>query len=234
MNDDLSPLVGESLPHWKPPQLPERETIAGRYCRLEPVNVERHARELFDANAADASGRMWTYLAYGPFADLEAYREWMTATCLGDDPLFFAILDTSDNKPTGLASYLRIQPASGSIEVGHLQYSPKLQCSRAATEAMHLMMREAFDLGYRRYEWKCDSLNTASRRSAERLGFTFEGVFRQATVYKGRNRDTAWYAIIDRDWPRVRDRLERWLDPGNFDSSGQQRSSLSRLMADSG
>src|SRR4029077_21025413 len=140
-----------------------------------------------EADAADAEGRSWTYLAYGPFSDLTSYRAWLDANCLGDDPLFFAVIDAADNLPAGLVSYLRIAPATGSIEVGHIHYSPRLQRSPAATEAMYLMMKGAFESGYRRYEWKCDALNAASRVAAQRLGLSFEGIFRQATVYKERN-----------------------------------------------
>ena len=153
----------------------------------------------------------------------------MSATCLGDDPLFFAILDQADGKATGVASYLRITPAAGSLEVGHIHYSPRLQRSPAATEAMFLMMRWAFDSGYRRYEWKCDALNAASRAAAHRLGLSFEGVFRQATVTKGRNRDTAWYAAIDAEWPALRAAFQAWLAPGNFDGAGRQRARLTDL-----
>ncbi len=145
---------------------------------------------------------------------------------MGNDPLFFTIMDCAGNKPLGLASYLRIDPRSGSIEVGHLAYSPLLQRTAAATEAMYLMMSRAFELGYRRYEWKCDALNAPSRSAAQRLGFTFEGIFRQATVVKGRSRDTAWFAIIDQDWPAIREAFIRWLSPANFDAAGRQRSPL--------
>jgi RimJ/RimL family protein N-acetyltransferase len=151
----------------------------------------------------------------------------MCATCLGTDPRFYAIIASPEGKAVGVASYLRITPASGSIEVGHLHYSPRLQRSPAATEAMYLLMERAFELGYRRYEWKCDALNAASRAAAQRLGLSFEGVFRQATVYKGRNRDTAWYAAIDAEWPALREAFLEWLDPGNFDGDGRQRTRLS-------
>ncbi len=148
------------------------------------------------------------------------------SSCTGDDPLFHTILD-SDDVPVGLASYLRIDPDNGSIEVGHIHYSPLLQRQPAGTEAMFLMMSQVFDeLGYRRYEWKCDALNASSRRAAERLGFTYEGTFRQATHYKGRNRDTAWFSIIDKDWPRICDAFNLWLELANFDDSGKQKSSL--------
>jgi RimJ/RimL family protein N-acetyltransferase len=153
----------------------------------------------------------------------------MCAHCLGDDPLFFAVIDKADGKAVGVASYLRINPAAGSIEVGGIRYSPRLQRSPAATEAMYLMMQAAFEIGYRRYEWKCDALNAASRAAAQRLGLSFEGVFRQALVYKGRNRDTAWYAAIDRDWPALREAFLAWLAPGNFDGAGRQRTRLTDL-----
>ena len=160
---------------------------------------------------------------------MASYRAWLDANCRGDDPLFFAVTARADGRPAGLVSYLRITPASGSIEVGHIHYSPHLQRSPAATEAMYLMMKQAFELGYRRYEWKCDGLNAASRAAAQRLGLSFEGVFRQAAVYKGRNRDTAWYAAIDAEWPALRDAFLTWLAPDNFDGKGQQRARLSDL-----
>ena len=225
--NDLGQPIGFPLPGWVPPPAPPREPMQGRYCRLEPLDLDRHAEALFEADAADADGRGWTYLAYGPFRDLASYRTWLSATCLGDDPLFFAVIDLAGGRPAGLVSYLRITPAAGSIEVGHIHYSPRLKRSPAATEAMYLMMKAAFDLGYRRYEWKCDALNAASRAAAQRLGLSFEGVFRQATVYKGRNRDTAWYAAIDAEWPVLREAFQAWLDPGNFDGHGRQRTRLS-------
>jgi RimJ/RimL family protein N-acetyltransferase len=221
--------VGFPLPDWRPPRLPPREPISGRWCRLDPLDPDRHAEDLFAASLADVDGPGWTYLAYGPFHSLAGYRAWMEATCRGDDPQFFAISRLTDNKPVGVAGYLRIAPASGSIEVGHIHYSPALQRTVAATEAMYLMMKRAFELGYRRYEWKCDTHNAASRAAAQRLGLSFEGIFRQATVYKGRNRDTAWYAAIDADWPRLQAAFETWLDPNNFDGQGRQRSRLTDL-----
>lgn len=203
--------------------------MAGRLCRLEPLDPDRHAADLHAANALDADGGSWTYMPYGPFDSLKSYRDWMSRSCLGDDPLFFAIIDSDSGSPVGVASYLRIAPASGAIEVGHIHYSPRLQRTPAATEAMYLMMERAFERGYRRYEWKCDALNTASRAAAQRLGFTFEGVFRQATVYKGRNRDTAWYAITDSEWPSLRESFLAWLNPDNFDAGGRQRVRLAGL-----
>ena len=227
--NDLGQAIGFPLPNWKPARLPARSPLVGRYCRLEPLDPALHAEPLFEAHAADVEGRGWTYLAYGPFSTAESYRDWMNAHWLGDDPLFFTVVDRERGEAGGVASYLRIAPVSGSIEVGHIHFSPKLQRLPAATEAMYLMMRHAFELGYRRYEWKCDALNAASRAAAQRLGLSFEGIFRQATVYKGRNRDTAWYAAIDADRPALRAAFETWLDPANFDSHGQQRLRLSDL-----
>lgn len=227
--NDLGQPIGFPIPGWTPPPVPPREPMDGRYCQLEPLDPDRHADALFESNAADADGRGWTYLAYGPFATLASYRAWMSKTCLGDDPMFFAVLDSATRRPAGVASYLRITPAAGSIEVGHIHYSPGLKRSPAATEAMYLMMERAFGLGYRRYEWKCDALNAASRAAAQRLGLSFEGVFRQAAVYKGRNRDTAWFAIVDADWPALRQAFQAWLVPANFDARGRQRSRLADL-----
>jgi RimJ/RimL family protein N-acetyltransferase len=201
--------------------------MQGRFCRLEPINSAVHAADLFAANALDVEGRNWTYLSYGPFPDLESYRAWIEATCLSDDPLFFAIVSLRTGKAVGVASFLRITPESGSIEVGHINYSPVLSRTPAGTEAMALMMNHVFALGYRRYEWKCDAFNAPSRVAAQRLGFSFEGVFRQATVYKGRNRDTAWYAVIDKEWPSLKAAYERWLSPDNFNIDGTQRRRLS-------
>jgi len=223
--------VGFAVPDWKPPCMPARETIEGRFCRLEPLDPQRHAAGLHAANALDVEGRNWTYLPYGPFATLESYRAWVEQSSRGSDPLFFAIVDRAKNQPVGVASYLRIDPASASIEVGHINYSPLLQQAPAATEAMVLMMRQAFALGYRRYEWKCNALNAPSRVAAQRLGFSYEGVFRQARVDKGHNRDTAWYAAIDTEWPALQAAFGEWLAPANFDDQGRQRVRLSVLTA---
>jgi RimJ/RimL family protein N-acetyltransferase len=220
--------IGDPVPGWSAPPRPPREVVEGRYVRLEPID-ERFASDLHDANVEDADGRSWTYLPYGPFADVQAYRRWMQATCLGGDPLFQAIVDRESERAVGLAAFMRIAPEPGTIEVGHVHFSPRLQRTRGATEAMALMMRRAFELGYRRYEWKCDALNAPSRAAAQRLGFSYEGIFRQATVYKGRSRDTAWYAAIDKDWPALSRALDAWLSPGNFDESGAQRVRLSDL-----
>ncbi|MCC7263437.1 MAG: GNAT family N-acetyltransferase [Candidatus Latescibacteria bacterium] len=233
MNDtnELGQPVGFALPDWEPPSRPLRCALEGRYCRLEPLNAVQHAEALFAANALDDEGRNWTYLPYGPFADLEDYRAWVDQVSGGEDPLFFAIVEQATGLAAGVASYLRIAPESGSIEVGHINYSPLLQRTRAATEAMCLMMEQAFALGYRRYEWKCNALNIPSREAAQRLGFSYEGLFRQATVVRGRNRDTAWYSVIDAEWPALEAAFGQWLDPANFDAQGQQRRSLSSLTA---
>jgi len=225
--------IGYPVPDWSPRPRPPRSPMRGRYCTVEPLDVDRHAASLHANNRTAADERAWTYLAYGPFATLVVYRDWLYAHAQSDDPLFHAIVDTETSDAVGVASYLRIDPANGVIEVGHLNYSPRLQRTRAATEAMYLMMRRAFDeLGYRRYEWKCDSLNEPSRQAALRLGFTFEGVFRQALVYKGRNRDTAWFSIVDGEWPALRAAFEQWLDPVNFDEAGRQRRRLADLIAE--
>lgn len=221
--------IGNPLPHWQSAETPTRQTLEGRYCRVEPVNPDRHLDSLFEAFSLDTDARHWTYLPYGPFPSKDDFRSWMEATCLDNDPRFYAIVDAVLGRAVGLASYLRIAPRTGSIEVGHLRFSSLLQQQRAATEAMFLMMANAFALGYRRYEWKCDSLNAPSRAAAERLGFRFEGRFRQHTVTKARNRDTDWFSILDTEWPALRTAFEVWLDPANFDSAGNQRTSLSEL-----
>lgn len=223
--------IGAELAGWHAPPRPGRTVLEGRFCRVEPLNVERHARQLHDANSVDREGRMWTYLFSGPFASFQDYRAWLEPRPASEDPLFFAFVDLQRAQAVGTGAYLRIDPANGVLEVGHLAFSPLMQRTPVATEAMYLMMRNAFEAGYRRYEWKCDALNAASRHAAERLGFTFEGIFRQAIVYKGRNRDTAWYSIIDREWPALDAAFRAWLDPGNFDAEGRQRLGLAALRA---
>lgn len=223
--------IGFALPDWTPPPRPPRQPLIGQYCRIEPLDIARHAADLHTANMLDPSGRAFTYLSSGPFDSLESYQQWIVTSCHGDDPLFHAIVDSSTGMAAGVAAYMRIDPPNGVIEVGHLNFSPLLQQTRAATEAMHLMMKNAFALGYRRYEWKCDSLNAPSRAAARRLGFSYEGLFQQAIVYKGRNRDTAWFSITDREWPALYAAQEQWLAPENFDAEGRQRVSLSALTA---
>lgn len=226
--DSTGQRAGALLPGWMPPPRPAREPLSGRWCRLEPLEARLHADSLFEANAADGDGRMWTYLGYGSFRSRVDYHAWVELNAVATDPLFFAIVDNATGRATGVAAYLRIDPVNGSIEIGHLAYSPALQRTTVATEAMYLMIRHVFDLGYRRCEWKCNDLNEPSKTAARRLGFTFEGVFRQAMVVKGRNRDTAWFSIIDTEWPARRAAFERWLAPDNFDASGRQQTVLGK------
>jgi RimJ/RimL family protein N-acetyltransferase len=234
MSDTVNHLgqpIGFPLADWTPRRPPPRTAMDGLDCRVEPIDPARHGADLHAANLADGEGRIWTYLPYGPFDELADYRDWLERACLGDDPLFHAIVDRRSGRAVGVASYLRIDPPNGVIEVGHINYAPVLQKTPAATEAMFLMMKRVFDeLGYRRYEWKCDALNAGSRAAAERLGFRYEGLFRQATLYKGRNRDTAWYAIVDSEWPALKEVFEAWLAASNFDAGGRQRRSLSSMM----
>jgi RimJ/RimL family protein N-acetyltransferase len=234
--NELGQPVGHPVPGWTPRPPATAAVLKGRYCRLERLDPHRHAEELFTADQLDARGESWTYLPYGPFDTLADYRHWVEQVCGGDDPLFYAIVDTTDTDPAaaggqpravGVLSYLRMQPEIGVIEIGHVHYSPLLQRRRAATEAQYLLASHAFEeLGYRRLEWKCDALNAASRSAAARLGFTYEGTLRQAAMVKGRNRDTAWYSITDSEWPDLRDRFASWLHPDNFDAQGRQRTSL--------
>ena len=229
--NSLGQKIGFPLSGWVPPPAPSKESIAGRYCQLVPLDPDLHAADLHAANGLDVEQRMWTYLPYGPFESFEQYCEWLRAARESTDPLYFAVIDSTTKRAVGVVSYLRIDPKNGVIEVGHLAYSPRLQRTPAATECMYLLMKQAFDLGYRRYEWKCDSLNAPSRAAALRLGFQFEGLFRQAAVYKERSRDTAWYSIIDREWPQIEAAFERWLDPANFNAHGEQHLRLSDLTA---
>ncbi|PID62506.1 MAG: GNAT family N-acetyltransferase [Gammaproteobacteria bacterium] len=219
--------IGEPVPHWQGAKRPEKITLTGKFCRLEPLNADQHAADLYAAFALDKAGKLWTYMPTDPFDSEAEVKTWVAHNASLDDPLFYAIVDKQSDKAVGVAAYLRINPASGCIEVGHLTFSPLLQRTPLATEAMFLMMQYAFDiLGYRRYEWKCDSLNSASCKAAKRLGFQFEGTFRQALVYKGRNRDTAWFAIIDKDWQILKKRFLSWLSADNFTANGQQHRRL--------
>jgi RimJ/RimL family protein N-acetyltransferase len=222
--------IGAPLPGWLPRSSPPRSPIEGRFCRVEPLDCDRHAADLFAANGADPEGRNWTYLPQGPYAAFEPYRAALAAAIMREKALAHAIVERGSGRAVGVASYLSIDPPNGTIEIGAINYSPRLQRRAAATEAMYLLMRRVFDeLGYRRYEWKCDSLNEPSRAAAQRLGFRYEGLFRQAVVYKGRNRDTAWFSVVDGEWPDLRAAFERWLDPANFDADGRQRSGLASL-----
>ncbi|WP_333831319.1 GNAT family N-acetyltransferase [Pararhodobacter sp.] len=215
------------LADWVAPGLPPRVALQGRYVRLEPL-VPAHAEGLFAAFAEDSAGEMWRYLPHGPFADLAGYRGWLDAARLMHDPLHFAIR-MADGRLGGSLSLMRMEPRAGSIETGWLTFAPRLQRTREASEAVFLLMQWAFEAGYRRFEWKCDAANLPSRRAAERFGFSYEGLFRRAGVVKGRNRDTAWFAAIDADWPALGAAFGEWLAPENFDGSGQQRQSLAVL-----
>ena len=229
--NDLGQPIGFPVADWQACEHPRGAIMRGKLCRLEPVDVDKHAGDLFAAFIQDQDHRNWTYLPYGPFATEEELRNWMSSACLGDDPCFFSITDLATEKTVGIASYLRIEPGAGVIEVGHIHFSPLMQGKPISTEAMYLMMRQVFDVwGYRRYEWKCDALNGPSCAAAQRLGMMFEGIFRQAIMYKQRNRDTAWYSILDREWPTARTVFESWLDAENFDAEGRQQTSLSQTM----
>lgn len=222
--------IGPALPDWTPRPYPPRTAMEGRTCRVVPLEAEAHAAGLYAVYSAADDRRGWTYLGDEMPESMAAYRARLDAMTASRDPLFHAILDRESDAPLGIASYLRIDPANGVIEVGHLHFGPHLQRTPASTEAMVLMMTRAFDeLGYRRYEWKCDSLNAPSRAAALRLGFTFEGIFRNAVVVKGRSRDTAWFSITDAEWPTVRAGFKAWLDPANFDAEGRQRRGLAEL-----
>jgi RimJ/RimL family protein N-acetyltransferase len=218
---------------WTPASPPGRIALNGELVRLESLDPPRHAEALYAAShATGEDSRLWDYLAYGPFASQGEFTAWLEQRAKSEDPLFFAVVDMATMQAQGMASYMRIEPEHGAIEIGHIWFAPSLQRTRQATEAIFLLASSAFDtLGYRRLEWKCDALNEPSRRAAERFGFTYEGVFRQHMVVKGRNRDTAWFAMTDGDWPLRRAAFEAWLTPGNFDSAGRQREPLSALRA---
>lgn len=219
--------LGAEVRGWTPPPRPDRTAMEGHLVRLEPLDADRHAFDLHTAfNGHDA---LWDYMPYGPFASGSAYHRWAREREAGEDPRFFVLRNRETGQPGGIASYLRITPEAGSIEVGHICISPSMQRSAAATEAMFLMMDWAFRAGYRRYEWKCNALNLASRRAAQRLGFSFEGVFRNHLIVKGRNRDTAWFSVIDSEWPALAEAYAAWLSPSNFDVKGRQRERLSDL-----
>ena len=224
--------IGACASEWIARARPERITLHGSYCRLEPLDADRHAAELYAAHAQAADQRGWTYMLMGPFDDLDSYRAYVRQATQGTDPLHYAVIDLFSGKAVGTLALMRIDTANGAIEVGTVMFSPALQRTPASTEAQYLLMRYAFDtLGYRRYEWKCDSLNAPSRQAAQRLGFQFEGIFRQSGFYKGRSRDTAWFAIIRSDWPALRQALEQWLAPDNLQADGKQRQSLAALRA---
>jgi RimJ/RimL family protein N-acetyltransferase len=219
------------LPRWSPRPLPERRSFRGRYCTIEPLDAAKHAEALYASLCTGSGIAGFTYLPANPPASMDEWRSRLEKHAVSRDPLFFTLFDES-GRAAGMAAYLRIAPEHGSIEIGHIHLSPRLQQTRAATEIQYLLMRHAFDdLGYRRYEWKADALNAPSRRAALRFGFRFEGIFLKAVVYKQRSRDTAWFSIIDDEWPQVRHAFESWLAPENFDAEGRQLRSLAGLRA---
>ncbi len=222
--------AGDSVPTAQRAAPPDRSPLVGHRVKLEPIDADLHGAELYAASHGAADGALWDYMAYGPFDDAPAMAAWLRACAGSPDPIFLAVRDGSTSRPAGMASYLAIRPASAVMEIGNIWLAPSLQRTAAATETLFLMMRNAFDsLGYRRLEWKCDVRNILSCRAALRLGFRHEGMFLNHMIIKGRNRDTAWYALIDSEWPAVRTNFERWLAPGNFDGSGTQRTSLAAL-----
>ncbi|WP_433690053.1 GNAT family N-acetyltransferase [Kosakonia cowanii] len=223
--------VGEALPDWQPRPFPQRLTFEGHFCRLEPLSID-HAAELFQAHQQAPDNRSWTWLTREPEQNEAEYRHWVESNCALRDPIHFAVIDLCTGKPVGSLALMRIDSENGVMEVGHVHFSPLLSRTPASTEAHWLLMHYAFNtLGYRRYEWKCHSLNEPSRRAALRLGFQFEGRFRQAMVRKGHNRDTDWFSIIDGEWPAVDQALQRWLAADNFTADGKQRASLASLRA---
>ena len=214
----------------RPAKRPERTTLAGRRVTLVPLDADRHADALFPLANGGEQDRVWAYLADGPYTDPQAFKASLAAKATSEDPLFFAVIDNASGGAVGYQTLMRIDAANRVVEVGNILYTPALQRTIGATEAQYLFAAYVFDtLGYRRYEWKCNDLNAPSKRAALRLGFTFEGVFRQHLIVKGRNRDTAWFSMLDSEWPLRRAAFERWLAPDNFDASGRQRASLASL-----
>jgi RimJ/RimL family protein N-acetyltransferase len=230
MPDDAR--LGEPV-DWSGAQPARPMELRGSHVLLRPVDAAGDAASLYRAShPPEGDERIWTYLPYGPYENTEALARMLLEAAASEDPLFFAVAPLPEERPLGIASYLRITPDEGAIEIGHIWFGTPLQRTVAATEAIFLLARHAFDdLGYRRLEWKCNALNEASRNAAERFGFTFEGVFRRHQVVKGRNRDTAWYSIVDDEWPPIRAAFESWLAPDNFDAHGRQRTSLRKLTA---
>jgi RimJ/RimL family protein N-acetyltransferase len=210
-----------------PAPRPGRVTLQGRYVSIVPFDLAAHGRAIYERSAGSAHDGLWAYMGQGPFADFESFSAYYADAARKDDPLLFAILDQASGSAIGHATYMRIAPQDRAVEVGNILYTPALQRTAGATEAMYLMARHVFeDLGYRRYEWKCNDLNAPSRRAAARYGFRYEGTFRQHMIIKGRNRDTAWFSMLDSEWPRVKAGFEAWLDPANFDADGRQKARL--------
>ena len=222
--------IGPALPDWQARPHPPGVTLQGRYCRLEPIDAERHGAQLYRAYAQAPDGRDWTYMMSGPFDDQASYLARARQMQDSRDPLHYSVIDGHSGAALGTLSLMRIDAAHGVIEVGHIVYTPPLQRTPLATEAQYLLAKYVFEtLGYRRYEWKCNALNAPSRRAAERYGFAFEGVFRQHLIVKGRNRDTAWFSMLDSEWSVRKAAFERWLAVENFDKDGRQKTSLAAL-----
>jgi len=208
-------------------KLPSKKKLIGSYVELEPLNIAKHSKQLFDNFSGDKKNKIWNYLPYGPFKNIIDFKKWLLKSCLHQDPFFYAVYSKRHKQYCGMVSYLRITPEHGSIEVGHINYSPLLQNTVEGTETMYLMMSNAFDnLGNRRYEWKCNNLNNSSKKAARRLGFTYEGIFRQMNVFKGRNRDTSWFSIIDKEWKHTKKKYQEFLRIENFDENLNQLKKL--------
>lgn len=225
----MSDTRGAFVTGFTPPPAPDMAELAGQHVTLERLDSARHAEDLFDAN--QGADEIWDYLGYGPFDTLSDYRAWQARMAAGSDPLFYAMREARTGRIGGVASFMRIDRDNGVIEIGHVQISPAMQRSTAASEALMLMIRWAFGAGYRRVEWKCNADNAASMRAAERYGFRYEGTFRNHMIVKGRNRDTAWWSIIDSEWPALDRAHRRWLDPANLDARGRQAARLADLIA---
>ena len=226
--NELGQPIGDALPNFKPGDLPKMERLEGRYVIVECLSKDKHGADLYEVYGPDSPADMWTYLFQNPVQSQEEWSALLDQMLAAQDRFYYAIVDKESGRALGTFALMRINRGSHVIEVGSVTYSPQLKRTRLATEAQYLLARYVFEeLEYRRYEWKCDALNQPSRCAAERLGFIYEGTFRQAVVYKGRNRDTDWLAMIDRDWPAVKTRLEKWLSPDNFDENGQQIKALS-------
>lgn len=224
--------LGPPVPDWTPRPLPPRTPLQGRFCRLEILDIARHAADLHAAYSLDADGSQWSYLPFGPFATLEDYQRFLAERTATGDPLYHIVIDRETGKAVGTIAYMRMDPANGVLEIANVRYSSLLQRRPAATEAVYLLLRRAFEeLGYRRVDWKCNSHNAASRRAAERYGFTYEGTFRNHMVHRGHSRDSDWLSIIDSEWPALRQAYDGWLAADNFDAAGRQRTRLTEHMA---
>jgi RimJ/RimL family protein N-acetyltransferase len=220
--------VGDIVDPKPPGSRPDRRPLHGRFMLLVPVSALEHGRDLYDSfHDADPHGHVWTYMPYGPWENFEVFEAWLKEREASRDPWFYAFVRRDTGKACGMGAFMRCDAPNGVIEIGHIWMSPGLQRTREATESIFLMIRHCFDdLGVRRLEWKCAALNAPSRAAAERFGFSFEGIFRQHLIVKGRNRDTAWFAMLDKDWPRIHAAFEAWLKPGNFDARGHQKAKL--------